>query len=150
MIPTLVHRPPRLKYNGITIILSEPSRFDLKRNELLSGLSGLWFKEECLRPETNIFCCDLRTLECEEPFFPETKVLFLLGEKAFKAHSLLTDYSLDNQRGCPLKTKFPDIKAVASYTPQDACDIKNWELEYNPLKLDEKINASIERDKDED
>ena len=38
--------PPKLTYSGLTIIVDNPSRFDVDRKTLLSGFAGTWFNEE--------------------------------------------------------------------------------------------------------
>jgi len=147
-----MHQPPKFTYNGLTIVMSNPSRFDLERKELLSANSGLWFRNECLRPELNIYGCDVRTIDsCPSSFLPNTKCLLLLGESSFKQYAK-EEYqknTLNEQRGCPLKTKV-GIPAIASYLPQDAFDPIDYETKYNPTLQQEATYEREDEDEEEE
>lgn len=130
----LLHTKPRLKYNGLTIILSNPSRFD--KVSLLSAGGGLVMNDFCLRPDYNIMQCDVRLTEDKSNLLPDTKCLLLLGEKAM--HEWCADSrnnSINELRGSPLIST-NNLPAIASFMPQDAADIQNYERDHNPLSSD--------------
>lgn len=124
---------PIQKYSGLTVVLSQPSRQDL--HKLLTGYAGdEVFDRESLGPETNRWACDIRTADTiDEGLLPETKGLLLLGDGAFHrwTHEDYKDYTLNEQRGVPLKNKW-SLPCISSYSPQDAVDIKDYESEHNP------------------
>ena len=69
---------PTLKYNGLTVILDNPSRFD--NCELISGYAGHLFQGALSVPRQ---ACDIRLLNTlGEGFLPDTKVILLLGQKS--------------------------------------------------------------------
>src|SRR6478752_6649435 len=115
----MLRLPPKFTYCGLTIIMSNPSRFDTK--ELLTGTGGWVLKEECLRPAVNIFQCDTRLIDDKSPLLPNTKCILLLGEKA---HKLYTgrNTSVDENRGSPIIVN--GIPTITSYAPQDAVDMR--------------------------
>jgi hypothetical protein len=118
---------PVYSYSGLTIILSNPSRFD--KNELLSGHGAKWFFEaECLQPEMNRYQCDIRLIEDKSPLLPGTKVILLLGQRAQSQYTN-TATTLDENRGSPFIVN--GIPCISSFTPQDACDMQNYELKFN-------------------
>ena len=122
------HKP--VDYNGLTIVLSVPSRKDSKK--LLTGFAGDFFQKafKFLR----LMDSDIRTSSTrKEGLLPETKAVFLLGEKAMHewAEQRYQNYTLNEQRGCPLDNPFK-LPMLASYTPQDAVDPKNFEGKLNP------------------
>ena len=122
----MLRQLPKFNYIGLTIIMSNPSRFDTK--ELMSGNGGFFFKEECLRPQANIWQCDVRLIDDKSPLLPNTKVILLLGEKAHKLYTKL-DTSLDENRGSPIVVN--TIPCISSFAPQDCVDIKNYEKSHN-------------------
>ena len=119
--------PPKFTYNGLTIILSNRSRFDKK--DLLTANGGHFFNEKCLRPETNRYCCDIQLIESFKGLLPNTKCVLLLGQTALTKYTGTTT-SLSDQRGSPIVRD--GLVCIASYQPQDACDIKGeYEEKYN-------------------
>src|SRR5690349_11848764 len=76
----MLRNKPRVRYCGLTIIMSNQSRFDTVN--LLSAGGGHVINDYCLRPEFNMMMCDVRLTEDKSPFLPETKCLLLLGETA--------------------------------------------------------------------
>ena len=114
------HRPS-LKYNGLTIVLDKPSRFDNK--ELLSGYAGQLFSSALEVPRQ---ACDIRLLSTlDEGYLPDTNTVLLLGENCVK---VFKDTSLSEQRGCPWSS---DNKTyIATFSPQDAVDRKEY---FNPV-----------------
>lgn len=123
----LLRHLPKFQYRGLTIVMSNPSRFDA--NELLSGVAGYKFNNECLSPETNRYCCEIRLADDPAPLLSDTKCLLLLGQKALFNYSGATTH-IGEQRGSPLLSK-QGIPAIASFLPQDACDIVNFEAQFN-------------------
>lgn len=135
--PVNYRQLPKGTYNGITIILSNPSRFDIVA--LLSGNAGTWFKTEVLfkRNRVNFIECDIRLTSDKTPLTPGTKGVLLLGSEAFHQWTLL-DNHLGEQRGYPLTISHNGVTvpAVASYQPQDAWDVQEYEAKLNPFLLD--------------
>jgi len=127
------HIPSKhIKYSGLTIVLSNPSRFD--KIELLSSRAGKFVNSKCLGPELNKYQCDIRTADTiKEGWLPGTKVVLLCGERAL--HTALPEYkeySVGEQRGCKLKGTIPGITFISTFSPQDALDIQDWEDKFNP------------------
>ena len=126
-----MNHPPRLTYSGLTIILSQPSRFDT--TELLSGNAGAWFCGECLRPEVNRWQCDI--YDCDtfiksgSRFRDGTKVVLCLGQKA-QQEICRVDTSLGEQRGSPIFKE--GYTFITSYLAQDTHDFKDYEGSLNP------------------
>lgn len=142
---------PQKNYNGLTIVLGHRSRHDTVR--LISGTTGTFFDYYCLasngvrRDE-----CDIRLNESlEEGLLPNTKCILLLGEEAM--HNWCPEYkeySLNEQRGCPLRSNFKEVITIASYLPQDSCDITSaHEQKHNP-HLKDLPPEEDEDDKDAD
>jgi len=119
---------PKFNYSGLTIVLSNPSRFD--HHELLSGTGGYYFNNVCLQPETNRYSCDIRIESDHRPLIKGTKAILLLGDRALHTWTDTTN-NLSEQRGAPILTK-QGIAAIASYLPQDALDIQAYEKKINP------------------
>lgn len=126
---------PKLRYSGLTIVLSNPSRYDT--THLISAFAGTYFDEECLQPTTNKYCCDIRTSDTfAEGLLPDTRGILLLGERSFKEWTdpgRYSKYNLNEQRGCEIKAREPysKITTVASFSPQDAVDFQNFEERLN-------------------
>lgn len=121
---------PRLTYCGLTVILSNPSRFD--RVSLLTATGGSLFNNHCLRPSNNVMQCDIRLCDDPSDLLPGTKVVLICGETAM--HKLLpetTKNSIGEMRGSPFRYK--GVVAIPSFSPQDAADICDHESKHNPL-----------------
>lgn len=124
----MLRSKPILSYCGLTVILSNPSRFDTAR--LLTGQAMHVLSDYCLRPDLNIMQCDVRVADDKSPFLPNTKCLLLLGEYAMHYHIPQTrKNTLNEMRGSLFY--YNDIPAIASYFPQDCCELKNYEKEHN-------------------
>lgn len=134
---------PKLSYCGLTIILSNPSRFDT--SELISANAGRYFNDECLRPDVNRWMCDIRTKDDHSPFIQGTKGVLLLGTSAMESWTS-SKHSLNEQRGCPIIGGVQGIPAIASYLPQDACDMQNYEAQYNQHLEDEEEDEKEKED----
>jgi hypothetical protein len=137
---------PRLPYSGLTIVLSNPSRND--KTELLTGIAGHYFQTQCLGETLSRHACDIRTSDTiGSGLIPGTRGLLLLGDRAFRewSSSDYKDYSINEQRGCPLLSKFTDVPAIASYFPQDSLDIIDHESRLNPQER----NANGPNDEDD-
>lgn len=146
----LLRNKPLLGYRGLTIVLSNPSRFDKIR---LLSLNGGVLLDECLQPEMSAMNCDVRVMEDKSPLLPETKCILLLGEVAMHDWCPDTkDNILNELRGSPLKYK--DIPAIASFFPQDAADIVNHEAKHNELSKnfegDDEVSSSDDEDDEGD
>lgn len=128
----MLRSKPVYDYCGITIVLSNASRFDLKNYRLLSSGGGRLI-DEALRPEYNVAQCDLRVKEELEPLLPNTKVVVLLGESAAKLWLQNSDNTIGEIRGSLFNVK--GINTVSTFYPQDAADYnkagKNLDVEHN-------------------
>lgn len=131
----MLYHPPKLPYNGVTIILSKPSRFDT--NTLISGNVGNWF-EKILAPFSRLNF-DIRLAEDNRPLLHGTKMLLLLGEEALWKYK--PGSSLLLQRGAPFITS-EGLIALASIYPQDCYDRIDYE------KGDEETDNEKETEKD--
>jgi hypothetical protein len=126
----LLRNKPILKYSGLTIVMSNPSRFDITNRRLLSAGGGSLLQDHCLQPEFNLMQCDIRVMEDKSPFLEGTRCLLLLGESAMHDWCTSTrDNTLNELRGSPLESR--GLPAIASYFPQDAADFKNYESKFN-------------------
>lgn len=128
----MLKRPPVFEYKGITIVLSNGSRFDLKSNTLLSAGGGR-LVDECLRPDYNLAQCDVRVKEDLSPLLPGTKVIILLGENAAKLWLQNTDNTIGEIRGSIFKVR--ECYTIPTFYAQDAADFniagRNLELRHN-------------------
>lgn len=120
---------PRISYCGLTIVMSNPSRFDTV--ELLSATGGYLFKSECLGPELNLMSCEVRLKEDRSTLRPGTLVVLLLGKDAFELWTGNKDNSLGEVRGSVYM--IDGIAHLASYLPQDCADVKDYEGEFNEI-----------------
>lgn len=125
---------PKLTYNGLTVVLRNPSRLDLKIGRLLSANGGAYFND-CLRPEFNVHQCDLRVKEDRDELLPGTKCVLLLGEEAAQLWLNNKENTLNEIRGSVYRIN--DVPHVASFFPQDATDIKDYESTHNEEYLKE-------------
>lgn len=123
---SILRNPPKLTYNGLTIILAQPSRNDVK--QLLTGYAGDFFNKECLSPETNEYCTDVRLAVDKSPLLEGTKVVMLLGDRALVEY-IHAGMTLDEARGNPVVKN--GIVYIPSFTPQDAIDPKDYESTHN-------------------
>lgn len=135
-----MRQPPKVSYKGLTIVMSNPSRFDKLR--LLSGWAGDWFKKECLAPELNEYQCDIRTADTlGEGLLPDTKCVLVLGQHALDV--VFPDARhLSKQRGSHFF--YRGLPAIASYLPQDTQDPTDLEGRLNHLAY------TFDEDKGED
>lgn len=124
-----MHHKPLLPFSGLTIILSEKSRFDT--TELISGPAGELLKEY-LKPLSR-YSCDIRLADCLEPFIKGTKVILLMGNYA--KSRFIPENTLNETRGyCyQLGSNFDSVVYIPTYTPQDCLDRRNYseESEWN-------------------
>lgn len=142
----MIRHLPTSEYCGLTIILSQASRFDLQQLKLLTGKSGYWFREDCLAQQgIHISQCDVRESEDKSGLLAGTKSLFCLGEKAMREWIPGTnELSLKQARGYIFKQD--GITRMASFLPIDCYDIVDHESRLNPT-----LNEShYEKDDDED
>lgn len=135
-------------YNGLTVVMSNPSRFD--KFSLMTANGGELFNNYCLQPEWNRMMCDIRLMEDTSPWLPNTKCILLLGEAAIHFHCPHTkENTLNEMRGSPLYVN--NIPAIASYLPQEAADPKNHEQTHNELAKDyEGENDEFESEDEEE
>lgn len=137
---------PILPYNGLTIILENPSRFDIKNNSLLSGPVSN-FVDINLGAVSRFGC--LITTPHEYINLPEgTKIVLLLGEGAHNLIHKNRGVSLMAQRGSPYVKD--GVIYISSFFPQDCEDRKDYEGEYNSMGGnwggDEDDSKKVEKD----
>lgn len=153
---------PSKPYSGLTIVLSNPSRFDIingGKNDppaLLKGKSGEFFKKHCIGPDMAVEACHVFDVYAKDKvpnFLPGTKSVLLLGEGArnhfFPEYS---NYSVSAQRGAILvgNNISGEIQYISSFTPQDAYDVQPWEASKNPLLLHRAISSKEEPGAEQD
>lgn len=143
----MLRHKPKLTYIGLTVILSNPSRFD--KASLLSANGGHLFNDYCLRPSNNILQCDVRELGDLTPLLPDTKCIVILGEAGM--HKLLPETrnnNLGEVRGSVYY--YNGIPCIPTFFPQDACDFRNLEEQLNPLNANYSPDADEEREEEDD
>lgn len=141
----MLYHSPKLSYSGLTVILSNGSRFDNK--VLLSANGGSYFAD-CLKPHLNRFQCDIRLMMDDRPLLPNTKGILLLGEYALRKFNG-DKTSINEQRGNPLVHP-TGIHMIPTYLPQDTQDMKDYEGEYNEFIIkQEEIKLGAEGAQDE-
>lgn len=118
----MLRQKPQLTYNGLTVVMSNPSRADT--HKLLSAGGGRFFNE-CLAPEYNMYQADIRLKEDVTPLIDGTKVVLLLGEDAAKQWLKNPDNTINEIRGSVYTIN--EKPFIATYFPQDCVDIKNYE-----------------------
>ncbi len=124
----MLRNKPRLAYSGLTVILSNQSRFDTVR--LLTASGGNFFDQFCLFPDFGIMNCDIRVMEDDSEIIPGTRCIMLLGESAMQKYAPKTRLNtVHEMRGSIFL--YRDIPCVISYLPQDCTDAKNYEKEFN-------------------
>lgn len=116
--PTLLRSKPTANYCGLTVVMSNPSRFDYK--QLLSGYAGQYF-DECLSP-IHRSQCDIRLFNDPSPLLPNTKVVLCFGIVAAKHYFASQDSTILEVRGSPILKS--GVVFIASISPQDGVDIK--------------------------
>jgi|SRR5579862_2376357 len=118
-----MHTLPSIPYSGLTIILDEPSRHDVKFSRLCSGPVRDYLNQDCLPERFSLDSCDLRDLTVSVPLLPDTKYVILAGEKAAKRYSQGdTDPPGYSAPAIIHNTPYP---ALPIFYPQDTCDFKN-------------------------
>jgi DNA polymerase I-like protein with 3'-5' exonuclease and polymerase domains len=112
---------PSIKYSGLTVVLGRSSRFDKKG--LISGYAGTIFDTYLLplaRQEIEI-----RTSDEVWPLIEGTKTILLLGPESMKLYPRAG--ALNDARGNPISKD--GIVYIPTYSPQDACDRKDYDSE---------------------
>jgi hypothetical protein len=142
----MLRSKPKVNYCGLTIILSNASRFD--KADLLTGQAGWFFSERCLRPDFNRYQCDVRIKEDTSELLPNTKAVLLLGESAAQDWLKNKENTLNEIRGSPYVIN--GIPHIASYFPQDCVDFKDYESTHNPLASNFTGDEDYEKDDNDD
>lgn len=127
MPPPILHWPPPYTYKGLTIIMSNPSRFD-RPGRILSANGGQFF-DYCLTPAMSRHQCDIRLLNCNDPLREGTRCVLVLGEPAQKKYMGVST-TLNEQRGSPVILN--GIPYISSYLPQECVDFRQLESSRNP------------------
>src|SRR5688572_22472723 len=121
----MIHnQPPRLPYNGLTFLLSKPSRFDTQY--LISGTAGRNF-DLAIHPNTRA-SSSIRTKYFDSPFLPGTKVLVRMG----------IEDNLLEIRGSPWEAD--GLINLSTFHPQDVMDMQDWEGKFNPYVQREEMD----------
>lgn len=144
----MIRTDAKLTYSGLTIVVSNPSRFDVTGNRLCTANGGV-FMNECLQPEFNPMMCDFREADDISPLRNGTKCILLMGEYAMHKWCPDTEKNTLNElRGSPLQSR--GIPAIASYFYQDAADITNHESRLNEQSKDYEFAEKKEEENDVD
>lgn len=143
----MLRTKPSIPYCGLTIILSNPSRFDDKK--LLSSYAGHFVNDDCLRPEFNIMQCDVRLADEPAAFLEGTKCLLLMGEYAMHKYCVTSrNNTLNEMRGSPLVGP-NNIPCIASYFAQD-CVEKGYQNNEGHLNKESHTYEGDEAEEDND
>ena len=110
--------PPSQLYNGLTIVIDKPSRFDT--THLLTGQPGQWLEDEVIAP-VKLANCEVRTCDEKTPFRQGTNRVALLGPSSASSFG-----GVAAQHGYPL-TIAGRLPACIGFYPQDCCDHRNIE-----------------------
>jgi len=137
----MLSQPPKFDYIGLTIILSNPNRHE--KRKLLEGNGAYYFMQECLRPEINVYQCDVRLIDDTRKLLPNTKVVLLLGQRAFHLFTGRSE-TLDEARGSPYIVN--DMVTIASFNYQDAVDPRNFEAQHNKEQIEDEEEYQEDRD----
>jgi hypothetical protein len=124
--------PPTTTYSGLTIILDEPSRFDLDTGHLLSHPAGDWMDRECFAGSRySVANSDIRTCDNTDNLLDNTKAVILMGAKAAAKFGASCDPPgyLGIAMGKP---------ALPVFYAQDCCDYKNMRRTPEEKTSDEK------------
>jgi hypothetical protein len=137
---------PKDKYCGLTVVLSNPSRFDRmsRTTDLLLNAGGGRIVNEALQPEFNRYNCDIRTIDEKEDYLPNTKCILICGESALK-HYMGAENTLGELRGSPFMHN--GMATIYSWYPQDASDPKDFEGQFNAV---DSFDESEEHESDDD
>ena len=127
------------KYNGLTIVMSNPSRFD--KDSLLTGQIESLYEKILNRNGSSLLGADLLLTgesNIGDELRDDTKCLLIHGQKALSVFK--PGVSVKEQRGSPFESKIlrPSgevlrISSIATFDPQDSIDPQNWEARKNPL-----------------
>lgn len=114
--------PPSVRYNGLCILLDNPSRFDLSASQpkLCSGPAQRLLEDAFSTTRYGRLGLDIRTLECKEPLLLGTKVVLLAGERAALSQGIIPE-RFHAMRGAPFERD--GIVYIPTYAPQDSCDV---------------------------
>ena len=126
-----MRNPPLISYSGITIILDQPSRFDVE-DTLISGQADALLQQG-LKP-VNRYACDIRTVDCKDPLLPDTRVIVLMGSESLKLIKAPIEGTLSQLRGSPFD--IGGIIYIPTFLPQDCIDKKNYEQYLNKALVD--------------
>lgn len=108
---------PTQPYNGITVFIDAPSRFDTEH--LISGTTRTWFNESCIAPY-QADNCDIRDVkEMSVALLPSTRYVLLLGSKV----AALANARVDPP-GYP--AIYRQCLATAAFDPQSCNDHRSY------------------------
>ena len=120
---------PTWTYKGLTVILSNPSRFDITK--LISAGGAEVFDKALNNIGMNRYQCDIRLVDDNSPLIEGTKCVLLSGADSAKRLLPQTkENTIGEIRGSVYS--YQDIPCIPSFFFQDAADFKNWEKEFNP------------------
>lgn len=144
----LLRDKPKLAYNGLTIIMSNASRFDTTNRSLLTANGGTFFNGKCLYPEFNRHQTDIRVKEDKDDLLPNTKCILLLGESSMWEWIGNRTNTIHEVRGTPFL--YNNVPTICSYLPQNCVDFKDHEASLNPLAQGFEDDEYENQDNDED
>lgn len=125
----MFNQPAKLAYSGLTVLMDNPSRFDIKNGKLLSGLAGEFFSYN-LKP-LHLLNVDVQDVVNDSPRLrSETKVVLVLGEVLAKSLSGSTR-NIHTLRGIPFVRE--GVTYIPTYLPQETFDPVPLEARHNPI-----------------
>lgn len=114
-------RPTRI-YNGITLILDKPSRFDIKHNHLLAGVARDWFQDAAgIHPDA----CEIRLTSDRSPFLKGTQHVILSGESSIHEWTANRHSLLDHGYSLNIIHEHQTYKAIGVHNIQDCLDFRS-------------------------
>lgn len=146
-----MNHPPIKPYSGLTIVMSNPSRFDVGKNRLLSGSAGECVRRYYVGPDLDIDSCHIFDLydiansrgllekhgnpESRLNFHKDTRVVLLMGKVARDfIFPETSNYTVNAQRGgVRVSSQYPGICFIPTYSPQDTFDPVELESSHNSL-----------------
>ena len=123
--------PPSREYCGLTVLLSNPGRFD-QRN-LVDGSSQYVLKDALLESSAGGVIhrnsIDFRTLSYAAPYLNNTKVVLLCGGASLRVLGFGPE-RLHTLRGSAFERD--NVVYIPTFHPQECADRRNYEARLNP------------------
>jgi hypothetical protein len=116
---TIPKQLPVSEYNGITIILDKPSRFDEASGHLLSGITRDWFRDATgVNPDE----CEIRLTHDKTPFQDNTQHVILSGFNSISQWTSGRHSLLDHCYDIAITHKGQVYRSIGVHNLQDCVD----------------------------